>query len=348
KSLKKSNKIIAFALFEYFSFKSIKEILNDFLRKRIIHYFSIQINTNEVDRKILILNFKDFEKENIIKSFNIVHQSLKDASLKVKFLKNNILEKKFLTIFSEELNSRFFILNKATSIVLKRPNSSKIFNFININLNSIEKKKSFITNFVNLINNIGKEGFLIFHFKLDYNEDIAFSPYMIIESNNDEDIYKIVQMVNNFFKCQVLVRYKLKNDFISNFFWRLGITDKWFVFQEYQDLFSFEKKSPLLILSEMNETFEKNLIKNQIEYIRLSKNLIFIEQSHVFLTLPKLDSNYIHRVIEKYHPKYMIYILILDEKDYIKLSSIKSISLIENVKVINPFEIQTINYADFK
>ncbi|MFW9828855.1 MAG: hypothetical protein ACFFEY_14785, partial [Candidatus Thorarchaeota archaeon] len=51
KSLKKSNKIIAFALFEYFSFKSIKEILNDFLRKRIIHYFSIQINTNEEDRK---------------------------------------------------------------------------------------------------------------------------------------------------------------------------------------------------------------------------------------------------------------------------------------------------------
>ncbi len=171
---------------------------------------------------------------------------------------------------------------------------------------------------------------------------------MIIESNDDKDISKIVQMVNNFFKCQVLVRHKLKSDFMFNFFWRLGITDKWFIFQEYQDLFSLKKKSSLLILSEMNEIFENKLKKNQIEYIRLSKNLIFIEQSHVFLTLTKLDSNYIHRVIEKYHSKYMIHILILDEKDHIKLSSIKSINLIENVKIINPLEIQKINYAYFK
>lgn len=348
KSLKKSNKIIAFALFEYFNFESIKEILITMLKKHVIQYFSIQIDTNEEDRKILILNFDDFRKEDIIKSFNIVQQTLNDASSKVRFLKNNILEKKFLTNFSEESNSKFYIPKKATSFVLTGPNSSKIFNFVNINLDSIEKKKSFIANFVSLINNIGKKGFLIFHFNLDNHENITFSPYVIIETNNDEDISKIVQKVNNFFKSQILIRYKLKSDFIFNFFWRLGITDKFFVFQEYRELFLNEKNSTFLMLSEINQIFENNLIKNQIEYIRLSKNLIFIEQSYVFLILPNLDSNYIHRVIEKYHPKYLLYLLILDEKDYIKLSCIKSINLIENVEIINPLEFQKFNYVDFK
>ncbi|MFX1391831.1 MAG: hypothetical protein ACFE9Z_17335, partial [Promethearchaeota archaeon] len=104
KSLKKK-KIIAFAIFEYLDFKSLDSILNDFLRKRIIHYFSIQIDIDEKNEKIFLLNFEDYKKENIIKSFNIIKQFLTEIEKPIKFLKDQSLEKKFLAIFLQDINS---------------------------------------------------------------------------------------------------------------------------------------------------------------------------------------------------------------------------------------------------
>jgi len=98
----------------------------------------------------------------------------------------------------------------------------------------------------------------------------------------------------------------------------------------------------------MNKEFEDCLITNNIEYVRLSKNLIFIEYSYVFLILENLDSNIIYKVIEKYHSKYLIYILILNDLGNRELQKIKSIKLIENIKILNPMDIHNFNYSELK
>ncbi|MFX0141242.1 MAG: hypothetical protein ACFFDN_46815, partial [Candidatus Hodarchaeota archaeon] len=67
-----------------------------------------------------------------------------------------------------------------------------------------------------------------------------------------------------------------------------------------------------------------------------------------FLILQDLDSNYIHKVIEKYYSKYFIYILILNDLGYEKLLNMKPIKSIESIKILNPLEIRKFNYEEFK
>jgi hypothetical protein len=348
KSLKKKPKMLAFAIFEFYDFNSIEQVLDDFLRKQIIRYFSIQINTEKESDKIILLNFEDINKENIIKSFNFVKQEIKNGNVGVRFFKDDVLEKRFATFFDKELNSKVSHNKDKDSIVISDTNNSKILNFYTIDLDLIEKKESFILSFITLINNFGKEGFIIFYFFIDHDENIKLSPYFIIKSNINEDISRIEKEVNNFFHGQVLIKLKIKIDIVFNFFWRLGIKNEFFLLKENYNIFSINKKSHFLDLSEINDILENKLIENHIEYVRINKNLLFIEQNFVFFINQDLDSDYVYRIIDKYLPKYYIYILILNKQDYLKLLNINSINLIENVKIINPNEIQKFNILDFK
>jgi hypothetical protein len=225
---------------------------------------------------------------------------------------------------------------------------SKIFNFFSLNLDLIKKHTSFIFNFTNLIKNLSREGYLIFHFRLDLDENIKIASYFVEKCEIDENISSIDKTVNNFFHYNLIKRQDLKIKFIFNFLWRLEIINSFFFLNDFYDLFYANKTLNSLELSEMNELLKQNLLQNQIEYVSLSKNLFFIEQSYLFLILQDLDSNYIHKVIEKYYPKYFIYILILNDLGYEELVKMKSIKLIENIKIINPLEIQKFNYEEIK
>ena len=164
----------------------------------------------------------------------------------------------------------------------------------------------------------------------------------------DENSSDIDKTVNNFFHYDLIERQDLKIKTIFNFIWRLEITDTFFFLNDFYGLFYTDKILYSLEVSEINELFKQNLLQNQIEYISLSKNLFFIEQSYLFLILQNLDCNYIHRVIEKYYPKYFIYILILNDLGYEEILKMKSIKSIESIKIINPLEIQKFNYEEFK
>ncbi|MEE9377837.1 MAG: hypothetical protein V3V33_07345, partial [Candidatus Lokiarchaeia archaeon] len=241
KSFKKKNRIIAFAIFEYLNFKSVEPILNDFLRKRVIHYFSIQICTNEKSEKILLLNFEDYKKENIIKSFNIIKQFLTEIENPIKFLKEKILENFFLTIFFQDINSSTSISKVSEAITISTEKKLKILNFYNIDLELIEKRDSFIINFLNLINNFDRSGFIIFNFQIDFNDDIKIFAYFVDICENTNHDSKLENKVNNFFHCNIIIRQNIKIQEIFNYFWRLGVTDTFFFLNDFYNLFFLKK-----------------------------------------------------------------------------------------------------------
>ncbi len=348
KSLKEKNRIISFAILECLNFKSIFSILNDLLMRRIIQYYSIQIDTNDKSKKVIILNFEESGKENIIKTFNIVQQSIGETYKSIKFLREKVLEEKFLAIIFQDFSSNTTITKNSESILISNENKLKILNFFTIDFDFIENKHTFIINFLDLVNNIGEKGYLILNFNIENTEIIKISPYFVLESKRIDKISDIENKINNFFHSILLKRHNIKIKAFSNYFWRLGINHTFYFLNDYYDLFDSNSSSESLDLSEMNKEFEENLLKNQLDYVRLSKNLLFIEYRFVFLILENLDCKLIYNVIEKYHSKYFIYILILNNLGNKELQEIKSIKLIENIKIVNPIEIRDFNYNQFK
>jgi len=347
KSLKLNNKLIAFALIEYSNFKSVEPILDALLRNQVIKYYSIQIEINEKREKILLLNFEDYQKENIIKAFNIVRQNLAEIEKPVKFLKEKILEKKFLAIFFQDINSSTSISKTTEVITISGENKLKSFDFFSIDLNSIKKRNSFIVNFINLVKNLGRRGFLIFNFQIE-NYDIKISAYFVDVYENIKNSLNYEDKINSFFHCNLIKRQYIKIHSIYSYFWRLGISNTYFFLSDFYELFFPQKDIYSQELFDTNNQIEKNLLSNKIEYLRLSTNLLLIENSYLFIILENLNSQYIHRILRDHYPKYFIYILILDELGYKKLLKMNSIKLIESIKVIHPEEIQKFNFQEFK
>lgn len=347
KSLKKK-KVIAFSIFEYLDFESLEPILNDFLRKRVIHYFSIQIDTEIKNKKIILLNFEDSKKENIIKSFYIIKQFLTEIEKPIKFFKDKILEKKFLAIFFLDISSNTCISKESEAIVIKNEEKLINFNFYSINFELVEQKNSFITNFLNLIENLSRRGFLIFNFQIEYNEEINFSVYFVDIYENDEENSNLERDINSFFHCNLINRQNIKIYEIFNYFWRLGVNNKYFFLKNFNIIFSPIKNIIIPDLTDINNHIEENLVKYQIEYIRLSNNLIIIEYSYLFMILEDLDPEYIYRILKDHYPKYFIYIFILNDLGYNKLLEMESIKSLDKIKIIHPEEIQKLNYQEFK
>ncbi len=345
KTIRKYNRIIAFALLKSKILNPDLSILNEFLKKRLIQYYSIQLGTDE---NHIILNFEDSKKEGIIKTFNLVQERLIEFNNCYNFLKERILEEHFLAIILDNINSYTSVIKEGQSFVISSKKKSTFFDFYEINLNSIKKKSSLISSFLKLINDLGRDGYLIFHFTRDNHENIKFSGYFVEIRKNNLTLKNIEGIINNFFHCEFIRRQNMQLKEFLNYLWRLGINKKFFPLSDFYNLFSPKKLDQLGDLANMNLLIEENLTNHQIEYLRLSKNLLLIEQYCLFLILPDLDSNFIQRIIEKYYPKYFIYILLLNNLGYEKLLETTQINLIENIKIINLEEIQKINYEDFR
>ncbi len=319
-----------------------------FLKSGIIHFYSIQIDSNDTNKKVIFLNFRENKKENIIKAFNIVKQRLEENQKSSIFLKEEVLEKRFLAIFYQNFNSNTTITKSSESFVISTKNKSKVLSFFTIDFDFIEKKHTFISNLLNLINNLGEKGSLVLNFKIDDNDVIRISPYFVLESENVDEFSNFENKVNAFFHFNLLKQHRIKIKTLSNFLWRLGIDDSFYFLKDSYDIFELKHTSTSKDLIEINEQFEENLQKNQIEYVRLSKNLLFIEYSFVFILLEDLNCDFIYKVIEKYHSKFIIYILILNEVGLKELHKMKTIKLIDNIKIVNPIELREFNYKQFK
>lgn len=116
----------------------------------------------------------------------------------------------------------------------------------------------------------------------------------------------------------------------------------------YSHLFLGNNKNDSPDLLKFNQEFEQNLLKNNVKFIRLSNYLLFIEKTFLFLTMSKLKSEFIQRIIQKYLPKYFIYILILNDQDAKKLLEIKSFTSLKNVLILDLDKFSNLDFKIFK
>ena len=348
KSQSKYEKFVAFAIIELKSFDPLISILIEFSRKNLIQYFSFQLEIFDTNKFFLILNFQDSKKEQIIKIFNIVQQRLVEYDNQIRFLNKKLLETKFISPILEDINSKVSIINKGESILIENDNQLKLLDIFKIKLELVENKNSFIYNFLTLVNNFKRKGYLIFNFKIELNNDIKSSIYFVEIRKKNEKKSKILKKINKFFNFELLERKTVK---IKDFFyllWRLGISNENFPFENFKILFNNKLQDSNKDYVKFTQKFEENLLNIEIPYVRLNTNLFFIDQQFLFLILKKLDSDYIYKILEKYISKYIVYITIFQENDYEELLNIKTINQIENIKILHPSEIKDLNCKAFR
>ena len=345
KSLNKSKKLVAFAMFETVNINPIITVLNKFLRERYIQYYTIQLNMLEHIRYTFILNFEEVKRESIIKAFKDVYKKVVEENNTIRFLKSSNLERKFLEPIIKKVNSKVSIMKKGESLLLLNNKNSLLLDFYSIDFDLLENKDSFVNNFIKIINNFEREGYLIFNFKIDNNDEIEIYPYFVENIIKKKELMDIDKHINIFFNSNVLKKQNLKIREISNYLWRLTIFSEHFPLRHLNSLFTAKNQTDLTNLLRFNKEFEQNLLNNQIDYIRLSKNLIFIEEKYLILVLLKLNSEYIQKIIEKYHSKYCIYITILSKEELEKLIHISNFKSLNNIQVLNSDEIINLNFS---
>ncbi|MFX1345265.1 MAG: hypothetical protein ACFFBC_03370 [Promethearchaeota archaeon] len=347
KSLNKNKKLIAFAMFETVNVHPIINFLNNLLIKRYIKYYTIQLNMLEHIKYTFLLNFEEVKRENIIKTFNNVFQKIVEENNTLKFFKNSKLEKKFLEPI-RNVNSKVSIMKNGESLLLLKNKKSFLLDFYSIDFDLLENKDSFVNNFIKIIKNFEREGYIIFNFKIDNNDEIEIYPYFVEMIIKKDDLFDIEKTINTFFNNNVLKRQNIKIRQIFNYLWRLGISSEHFPLKYLNSSFTTKNQNGLTKLFKFNKEFEQNLLNNQIEYIRLSKNLIFIEEKFLILVLIKLDSEYIRKIIEKYHSKYCICITILIKEELEKLVNISNFKSLNNIQILSSNEIIDLDFSIFR
>ncbi len=336
-SLNKNKKIIAFSIFEFEEINTIISNLNEFLDKRFLKYYSIQINVIKKDRKICILNLEDNEKDRIIKIFNLIFQKLIAIKTKISFLKCEILEKRFISIITSNLTPNLKIQKSTNSILLLlNQNFIKIFDFYRINLRALEENQYFLQNFLKLIKDIRRKGFLIFNFKKDLNDELTLMAYFIDIKKKNKDLVDIEKEINNFSNFELIKKQNLDINELYCILWRYEIGNNPILFKKISELFLYQDTHNFYTLMEFNSFFEDTLIENGLKFKRLSKNLFLIEDSSLFFIFSNLKFKLVLKILKKYISKYQIYFLILDKKECDNLLKIEKINLLKNVKIICP------------
>lgn len=348
KSLNNTKKIVAFAMFETIVINPIISTLNHYLRKRYIPYYTIQWNTWAKNKIVFLLNFEEKKKESVIKIFSEVRQKLCGINSTITFFKNSQLEWKFLEPILKESSSKASLIKQSNSILVINSNDSFLLDFYNVDLDFLENQEFFIKNFLKILTSFNREGYLLFTFRINNDGEITFNPFYTEKCKREDDSFNTENAINTFFNYNMLRKQTIKIKQIFNCLWRLGITDDFFSLNHFNELFLKEEKNGITKLLNFNKGFEQNLLLNQIKYIRLSQKLLFIEEKFLFVVLTELNSEYIQKIIEKYHSKYFIYITILNENEIKKLLDIPEFNSLQNLRILNIKEILEFNYDLFR
>lgn len=345
KSLNKVNKFIAFSVFETVNDFKILSILNDYLNKKILSYYSIQLDLKDSNKITFILNFQDKTKEKIIQLFNIIHYDLSKFKSSLIFFSNGSLEKRFLSIIDENLNSDFLISEILGSIYVKNNNEATIFNLYYLIL-TFSNNNFFLQNFLSLIKNYHLEGNIVIIFKNNPKDCIIFTSYLINKAKNKISDNALENDINNFYGHTLIKKQKSSLKNVFQILWRSEINKNFLLFNEVNKFFLNE--NTISDLSSFNSKLNDYLKRNDIDFIRLSKNLILLNSNKLLLISINLQSELIRMLLQRYYKKYLIYILILKEEEYEKLRKINEISHLKDLFIINPEEFLNLNDEKFK
>jgi hypothetical protein len=340
KSLNKNKKLLAFSIIETKTLLKIIPILNNFLKKRFLLYYSIQINIPKKRRKLILLNFIGNDKNRIIKFFSLINQQISECDKSVKFLKNRYLKRQFLYIISNKINVDINTMKLGDSLILKHDEEMQFLHFYQINCPFIKNKNVSLHNLLKLLNNFNRKGFLIFNIKVNNKEELIYHAYFIDikceQKNNSLDVEK---EVNSLFKCELFKNVELNLKSLYCILWRTNISEIYYTLENGVNLFLSLSQFNFQKLSKFNTQFEKALQLNQINFHRINQNLLLIEDKILFLIFKDFHREDILRLLEKFYSRYFVIILILSQDEYKKLLDVNKIKFLENLK--------TLNYMDF-
>ncbi|MHA1438522.1 MAG: hypothetical protein ACTSPD_13185 [Promethearchaeota archaeon] len=115
----------------------------------------------------------------------------------------------------------------------------------------------------------------------------------------------------------------------------MSLNKNGFNYKIYSELFKSIENNNFKNIYEFNLKLENILMKNHLKFKRINKNIFFIDDSYLFLVFQIIDYKLILEIFKKYYLKYSIIILILNEKEYLKLKKIKQIEQLNGVKVFS-------------
>jgi len=346
KSLNRTKKYIAFSILKSEEYNSLIPVLNKFLIQRFLTYYSIQININSRNKKVILLNIEDKKKDRILKFFNLIYQELKQSQIKIQFLSNNQLETTFLNDLFTGFN--FKASKIKDSLLIKGHEFTAYYDIYDLNLNEIDNRNTFFHSFLSLLENFNRKGTIIINFKRDISDNVIFIiNFMDVKKEfNTNEKFEI--HLNNFFNSDLLKKRKMGINKIFCLLWRLGISNYSYTLNEFHELFSNEIYNDFKDLPTFNTQFEYNLKDKHIKFKRLNQNFMFIEQNSLFYTAPDLNYKIILKILKKYYSKFFIFFLFLKDEEYEKLVKIEKIALLKKVKILSKSEFLNLNFNDFK
>lgn len=347
-SLNKSEKIIAFAILKIKRFNSILPILNNFILKRKLSYYSIQVDLTEKEKYKIILNFEDRSKEIIKKIFNNIYQTLLNEDIQMEAMKKKNLSREFFKFIIQEIDNNNFVAKVSDSLILQHYDNYKALTFYWLNLNIVKNTQSFLFSFLNILLNFNHKGYLIFNIDADLSENLTISSYFVEVRNFPRKDVHIEDEVNNFFNCDLISKLNVQEKYLSRVFWRLRLLNKFYPFEEIKHIFTTQCEYTFQNLSELNLQIEYNLRKHNIRFKRISKTIILIDQRILFLVMRKIKIDLIKSVLNKFYSKYWLYILIIDWNEYKKIIESKELKELKNVKVLNTDDFLNLDLKIFK
>jgi len=348
KSLNKNKRLVAFLILEVEVLNSVVIILNDFLKKSFVKYYSIQVEIKEKERTYILINLEDDEKSVIVKMYNIIRNRIIKSDVNALFLKNKRLEKQFLGVFFSNTNMEYSIQKKNDSILIKNDDTTNIYQFYSIQLDLINNTQAFLDDFVKIINNFTKNGFLIFNFRMNFKEGVVFTPYFVNIENSTEKSADLGKEINIFFNLNLLKKQSIDVKSVASLLWRNHTCNCSYLLKIFVDLFTTNFQFDFNNLSNFNAQFEQSLSKRHISFKRLNLNLLFINQNSLFIAIMEFNSQTLLKLLKKFHSKYFIFLFILDEKVYKEVLKIDKIDYLSNIKVINSEKFLNMDFEVFK
>lgn len=349
KSINKNNKLIAFSILKINNLLKIIPLLNDFLLKDFLFYYSVQISVPKNSRKAIILTFIGNDRSKIDKFFNLIFQRIQEYDKSIKFLKNRNLERHFFHILSSKINNDINTLKMGDSLILKQGDNVQFLDFYEINFDLMQNEKVSLHNLLKALNDFNQKGYIIFNLKAQNSGKIVSNAYFInIRYEKDRKSLNIEEEVNILFNCEIFTKSVLHLNRLYCILWRTNFSEIFYNITPELDIFLSLSHYNFQDLSKFSVQFDKTLRLNQVDFLQLKPNLFFIEEKFLFLILDFYNPIEISRILENFFTKYYVIILILNMEEYNKLIHSNEIRLLEDIKTLNFKEFIKFNITQLK
>ena len=349
KSINKNNKLIAFSILESDNFLRIIKPLNEFLLNKYLFYYSIQLNIPQKRKTIIIISFVGENRSNIDKFFNLIKEQINKIDCSISFLKNRKLKRHFLHVLSNNIDGGANSMKQPNFLVLKYGESLKFIQTHQINCDNLKNQMISLHSLLKALKNFNQKGYMIFNVRTNNHQKIVTNAYFLdIKHEVDSNVIDIDKEINQLYDCELFKKSNLNISNIYRILWRVNVSDNFYAINNNADIFFSLSHFNFQDISKFNTQFDKILQLNNLDYHRLKPNLFFIEEKILFLILEDNNLKYIKKLLKNFFSRYIIFILILNQKEYRKLIESNEIGLLDNLKILSFKDFVMLDFLELK